>query len=74
MELIISTYYTSLNTHRSINSMLHGIFYQMYPKIQLQYPFVLDHPVHDIPVHDIPVHDIPVHDFTYEEHKEELTL
>ena len=25
MEVIISTYYTSLNTHRSINSMLHGI-------------------------------------------------
>ena len=26
-------------THRSINTMLHGIFYQIYPKIQFWYPF-----------------------------------
>ena len=31
MELIISTYYT-LNTHKSINSMLHGIFIKFIPK------------------------------------------
>ena len=32
MELIISTYYTLLNTHRSISSSLHGIFIKFIPK------------------------------------------
>ena len=32
MELIISTYYTSLNTHRYINSMLHGVLIKFIPK------------------------------------------
>ena len=45
MELIISTYYTSLSTHRSINSMIHGIFIKCIPKYSFGILF-LGHPIH----------------------------